>query len=523
MNGSRWQYVCALEDICPDAGVCALLDGRQIAVFRVRDVLYAISNCDPVCNANVLSRGIVGDLGGDLVVASPMYKHHFCLSTGRCLENPSLSVEVYPVRMSEGQVWLRTQPIPQRIGPRRLVIVGNGPAAMHTLEQLLELAPREYAVTVFGGESSHTYNRVMLSAVLSGERSTEHVVSHTPEWFAEREIALHSADPVIRIDRIRRRVQSLSGIDVPYDRLLIATGSLPKSLAVPGHDLPGVMAVRELRDVEAILAAARTTCSAVVIGGGVLGLETANALRRVGTPVTVVQDQALLMNRQLDAAAATLMRQQLEESDIRFHLSAQTVALRGNSAGVSTVVLADGQELAADLVVVAIGVMPNIELARPAGLRCEQGILVDDTMLSYDPSVYAVGECVQHRGSTYGVVAPLLDQARVCAAHLAERGVCRYRGSGLSTQLRIGNIEIFTAGDSAAGAGAESLVLRDPARRVYRRLVIENDRVRGALLYGDTRDGTWYLDLIKAARPIGAMRDRLMFGQAAGERMDLVE
>jgi nitrite reductase (NADH) large subunit len=516
VSSSRWSHVCALEDIYPGGGVGALVDGCQIAVFRIGDALHAIGNHDPASGTNVLARGIVGDLDGELMVASPMYKQHFSLTTGRCLEDASLSVPVYPVRINDQQVWLRTEPAANvRTGPRSLVVIGNGPAAMRTLEELIELAPRDYAVTVFGGEPTDTYNRVMLSSVLAGERSPEQTVTHPPQWFEEQGIALHTADPIVEIDRLRRRVRSLKGIEVGYDRLLIATGSVPKTLNVPGQDLPGVKTLREMCDVQTILAAASASDAAVVIGGGVLGLEAANAMARLGTRVTVVHDQPVLMNRQLDAAAGELLRSQLEDLGLSFCLPAHTVALHG-AGRVSGVELADGRRIAADLVVIAIGVRPNVELAQAAGLHCEQGLWVDDTMMTFDPAIYAVGECIQHRGRTYGLAAPLWDQARVCAAHLAERGVRRYRGSRVSTQLRIGEIDVFTAGDCAGVAGAESLVLRDPKRRIYRRLVIENDRVRGALLYGDTRDGHWYLDLIREGRPIGPLRDRLMFGEASG-------
>lgn len=513
MSPARWTHVCALEDIYPDCGVCALVDGQQIAVFRLHDALYAIGNYDPASDANVLCRGIVGDLDGELVVASPMYKQHYSLLTGRCLEEPEYSVPVYGARVNDGQVWLRAEAVaPARSGARKLVVIGNGPAAMRTLEELIDLAPRTYDITVFGRESHPTYNRVMLSAVLAGERSSAHLVSHSAEWFLEQGIALHTNDPIVRIDRVRRRVHSLGGIELPYDRLLIATGSEPNMLSVPGHNLPGVKSLRELRDVEAILAAATERLPAVVIGGGVLGLEAASSLMRAGMNVTVVHDRDVLMNRQLDLQAGELLQRQLEDAGMNFCLSAITVAIQGDDR-VTSVRLADGRVLPAALVVVAIGVHPSIDLATAAGLRCERGILVDDTMLTFDPTIYAVGECVQHRGTTYGLAAPLWEQARVCAAHLAERGIRRYRGSRLSTQFRLGGIDVFTAGDCAATAGSESIVLRDPKRHVYRRLVLQNDRVRGALLYGDTRNGGWYLDLISEGRSIAKLRDQLMFGE----------
>jgi nitrite reductase (NADH) large subunit len=260
-----------------------------------------------------------------------------------------------------------------------------------------------------------------------------------------------------------------------------------------------------------MLAAAHSHGQAIVIGGGLLGLEAANGLQQRGMSVTVVHACEHLMERQLDASAARLLRRELERRGLRFVMPAQTARVRGEGR-VTGVVLADGRELRADLVVTAIGVRPNIELAQAAGLRCDRGILVDDTLLTYDPAIYAVGECVQHRGNTFGLVAPLWEQARVCAAYLAERSTRGYRCTQVSTQLKVGGIDVFSAGNYVEGPGTESLVLRDPRMGVYKRLVIERDRIRGAVLYGDVRDGNWYLDLINEGRDIRGMRDRLLFG-----------
>lgn len=517
MSASRWTRACALEDIYPDSGVCALIDGRQVAIFRVRDGVYAIGNHDPASGANVLARGIVGDVSDELMVASPIYKQHFSLITGRCLEEPQLSVPVFPARISDAHVWVRGEPVVQRqqTAKRRLVVIGNGMAAMRTLEELLELAPNAYDVTVFGAEPLGGYNRILLSPLLAGGKRVEEIVTHPSEWFRERGIALHSGDPIVQIDRARRRVRSRSGIETPYDRLLIATGSQPIKLPVPGRELAGVVTFRDLQDVDAMLEAARHHRRAVVIGGGLLGLEAANGLKLQGMSVTVVHLCEHLMERQLDAHAAALLREELEGRGLAFVMPASTLQILG-SGRVSGVQLADGREIPADLVVMAVGVRPNVELARAAGLRCESGVLVDDTLLTYDPAIYAVGECVQHRDRTFGLVAPLWEQARVCAAHLAERGARRYRGLHCSTQLKVSGIEVFSAGDFAAHRGTESLVLRDPKRGIYKRLVIEQGRVRGAVLYGDTRDGGWYVDLINDGRNVSALRDQLLFGAPAG-------
>jgi nitrite reductase (NADH) large subunit len=513
MSAPRWRSICALDDIYPEAGVCALIDDQQVAIFRVGEVVYAIGNYDPASGVNVLARGIVGDLGGELVVASPIYKQHFSLITGRCLEEPELSVPVYLARVNDSQVWVRTPAIAARrgAGKRRLVVIGNGLAAMRTIEELIELAPEAYDIEVFGGEEYDTYNRVLLSPLLAGDKRTEEIITHPPEWFTQQGIVLHGSDPILKIDRIRRRVYSSRGADAAYDRLLIATGSVPGVLAVPGKDLPGVQSFRDLKDVDAMLAASKIHRQAVIIGGGLLGLEAAAGLARQGMDVTVVHRNDILMNRQLDAHAAGLLRKELQSRGLKFCMPATAAAILGGERA-GGVRLADGRELCADLVVMAIGVRPNIQLAQDAGLHCDRGILVDDTLLSFDPTIYAVGECVQHRNSTYGLVAPLWEQARVCAAHLAERGVRRYGGSRLSTQLKVSGVDVFSAGDFAERRGRESLVLRDPKRGVYKRLVLENNRIRGAVLYGDTRYGSWYFDLINEGRDVGALRDQLLFG-----------
>jgi NAD(P)H-dependent nitrite reductase small subunit len=512
---SRWRQVCSLEDIYPDSGVCALLDGRQVAVFRVGGGVYAIGNHDPASGANVLARGIVGDVAGELMVASPIYKQHFSLVTGRCLEEPALSVPVYLARIVEDQVWVRMGAVAARTAmrKRRLVVIGNGVAAMRSIEELLDLAPQAYDIVVFGAEAHDPYNRVLLSSLLAGEKRGEDIVTHPPPWFEERGITLHRGDPIVRIDRIRRCVRSSQGVEVAYDRLLIATGSDPVVLPLPGKHLPGVMTFRDVKDVDAMLAAAQAHDSAIVIGGGLLGVEAASGLARRGMSVTVVHNAEHLMNRQLDAHAAGLLREQLEGRGLKFCLTAQTEAILGD-ARVTGVRLSDGRELAAGLVVMATGIRPNIGLAKAAGLRCDRGILVDDTLQTYDPAIYAVGECVQHRDSTYGLVVPLWDQARVCAAYLAERGVRRYRGSRCTAQLKVSGIDVFSAGDYAEGAGRESLVLRDPKRGVYKRLIIEGDRICGAVLYGDIRDGNWYFEMINERRDIGAVRAQLLFGAA---------
>ncbi len=507
-----WSCIGKLSDVLPDSGACALVSGRQIAVFRLDERIYAIDNFDPTSGANVLSRGIVGDIKGECVVASPLYKHHYALESGRCLEDPTRSVNVYPVRIADGRIWVN--PEPQRRASavrRRLVVIGNGMVGMRVVEELLELAPDAYEITVFGAEPHPHYNRILLSPLLAGERRVEEIILHPPEWYATQGVMLHTGDPVVAIDRRRRIVKSAAGREVPYDRLLIATGSRPVALPIPGADLPGVVAFRDLCDVQSMLGAAERYTKAAVIGGGLLGLEAADALTRRGMHVTVVHLFDALMERQLDAAAAALLRASLESRGLKFHMPARTVRVlgEGRACGLE---FADGGTLEADLVVIAAGIQPNIELARRAGVRCDRGILVDDTLQTFDPSIYAVGECVQHRDCTFGLVAPLWEQARVCAVHLAELGVSRFRGSVPAARLKVAGVELYSAGDFGAAEGGDALVLRDLKRRIYKRLVIRDRRLRGILLYGDVRHTDWYFDLLRSGRDVTALRDTLLFG-----------
>jgi len=400
----------------------------------------------------------------------------------------------------------------------RLVVVGNGMAGMRTVEELLKLAPDLYDITVFGAEPHGNYNRILLSPVLAGEKTVDDIMLNSREWYAQHGIELLAGDPVVSIDRPRRSVRSASGREARYDRLLLATGSKPFIIPVPGHTLDGVIAFRDIQDVQAMLDAARNHRHAVVIGGGLLGLEAANGLMRQGMDVTVVHLSDCLMERQLDKPAAALLKGALERKGLRFLLNAQTAGILGADR-VTGVLFKDGTQIPADLVVMTAGVRPNIELAASAGLRCERAIVVDDTLQTFDPRIYAVGECVQHRQATFGLVAPTWDQARVCAAHLAGAGHRRYVQQATATKLKVTGVDLYSAGDFIGGEGSEDLVLRDPRRGIYKRLVLQDGRLVGAVLYGDVRDGPWYFELIQSARPVGALRQRLLFGQAQCEAL----
>jgi nitrite reductase (NADH) large subunit len=396
---------------------------------------------------------------------------------------------------------------------QKLVVVGNGMAGVRTVEELLKLAPALYDITIFGEEPHGNYNRILLSPVLAGEKTFAEIMLNDEAWYADNGITLRKGEKVVEIDRRRRCVVAADGSRTAYDRLLLVTGSDPVVLPVPGKDLPGVLSFRSIADVETMLGAARTRKNAVVIGGGLLGLEAANGLMKQGMAVTVLHLMDTLMERQLDTAAARLLRSSLETRGLVFRTGAQTEAIIGD-ARVEAVRLKDGTVIPADLVVMAVGIRPNVALARGAGLHCERGVVVDDTMQTYDPRIYAVGECAQSRGRTYGLVAPLFEQAKVCANHLAQLGYARYEGSVTATRLKVTGIDMFSAGDFLGDAKTEEIVVQDPGRGIYKKLVLEGDRIRGAVLYGDTVDGSWYFDLLRNGTDISEMRDRLLFGQA---------
>jgi nitrite reductase (NADH) large subunit len=398
----------------------------------------------------------------------------------------------------------------------RLVMVGNGMAGVRTLEELLELAPDRYDITVFGAEPHPNYNRILLSPVLAGEQTVDQIVLNPRSWYEENHIRLHLGSKVTSVDRARRIVHAADGTQLPYDRLLLATGSKPVMLPVPGLDLEGVIAYRDIEDTQKMIDAAARYRDAVVIGGGLLGLEAANGLMLRGMRVTVVHLLPTLMERQLDETAGRMLQASLEQRGLQFCTGAKTQCLvDGGQGRVGAVRLADGRQIAADLVVMAVGIRANTELAEGMGLHCQRGIVVDDTMQTVtDPRIYAVGECASHRGISYGLVAPLFEQAKVCATHLACLGIGRYRGSQVSTKLKVTGIDLFSAGDFQAGTDAEEIVLSDPAGGVYKKLVIRDDRLVGACLYGDTVDGAWYFSLLREGRPIGDIRASLMFGQS---------
>ncbi|MBU0824226.1 MAG: nitrite reductase large subunit NirB, partial [Alphaproteobacteria bacterium] len=393
-----------------------------------------------------------------------------------------------------------------------LVVIGNGMAGCRAVEELLARDPARFRVTIFGAEPRVNYNRIMLSPVLAGEKSFDDIVINGTEWYAANGIALIAGDPVAAIDRAAKTVTTRSGLTESYDRLLIATGSDPFIIPVPGKDLPGVIAFRDMDDVDTMLAAADAGGDAVVIGGGLLGLEAAHGLSLRGMKVTVIHLMPTLMERQLDEAAGWLLKQALEARGQTILTGADTAEIVGDGK-VEGVKLKDGTLIPASLVVMAVGIRPSTQLAREAGLAVGRGIQVDDHMVTSDPAVLAVGECVEHDGQVYGLVAPLWDMCRSLADGLVEKP-SGYRGSVTSTKLKVSGIDVFSAGDFSGGDGCEDIVLRDASRGVYKRVIVRDNRIVGAVLYGDTADGSWYFDLLKKQDDVSDLRDLLIFGQA---------
>ena len=397
----------------------------------------------------------------------------------------------------------------------RLVIVGHGNAGARAVSEVLTRAPDQFNVTVIGEERGGSYNRVLLSSLLAGDRLRPEIDTHDRAWFAEHGVDLIDGDPVIRIDRAARQVVTASGRIVEYDLLLLATGSRATKLPLPGAQLPGVQVFRTLNDVDTMVSAAAGGSSAVVIGGGLLGLEAAYGLIQQGMKVTLVHRGHSLMTQQLDARAGALLQRALEARGIRFCLGRNSQLIEGD-ARVEALLLDDGTRLPADLLVMAIGIQPNVELARASGLKVDRGIVVDDQLHTSDPRIDALGECVQHRGVCYGLVAPLYQQAETFARRLAGDTAAGYYGSLTSAQLKVSGIDLFSAGEFAAD-DAEILIFNDPRQGIYRRLNLRDGCVVGALLYGDVADALWFQELIETKRNISAARHLLLFGRGLAE------
>ena len=392
----------------------------------------------------------------------------------------------------------------------RLVVVGNGMVSLRFLERLVEHAPGRFDVTVIGQETSPAYNRVLLSALLAGDVDENGCALHESAWYETQTIHLRTGAPASAIDRAAKTV-TVAGEAIPYDRLVLATGSTPIMLPKPGMDLPGIMAFRDLADVDRMKALRGTGARCVVIGGGLLGLEAAYGLARLGLETTLLHVMDKLMERQLDRRAAAIVRKTMETKGVRVVLQADTAEIVGDGR-VEALHLADGTMIPADLVVVAVGVRPRVDLAREADLAIGRGIQVDDSLATSDPSIFAVGECAEHRGMVYGLVEPGYEMADVLARRLAGESRA-YLGSTIATSLKVSGLPVFSAGEIADEAGGEPILLSDPVRGIYRKLVLKEGRLAGALLIGDVGEGAWYRELIESRVPVAAIRHELMFGR----------
>ncbi|SFV28566.1 nitrite reductase (NADH) large subunit [Devosia crocina] len=397
----------------------------------------------------------------------------------------------------------------------KLVVIGAGMASGRFLEHLTERNRERFEITLFGAEALGTYNRILLSPVLAGEMALDEIVTHGPDWYRERGITVHLGNAVTAIDRGKRQVISRRGA-TPYDRLVIATGSAPAMPPLPGIGLRGVTAFRDIDDLQRMLRVAQVPGRrAVVIGGGLLGLEAAAALHQRGMTVSVLHLKGHLMDRQLDPASAALLAREFERRGIRIVLGAATRAILG-SGHVEAVALEDGSVIEADLVVMAAGIRPETRLATDAGLYVERGIVVDDGMATSDPAVLALGECAEHDGVCYGLVAPLYDMARVAAARL-HGGEATFRPVRTATQLKVSGVSVFSAGDFAGAGDREDIVLQDEAAGAYRRLVLKDGRLLGAVLYGDVTDGSWFFDLVREGADTAPIRELMIFGRGLAD------
>lgn len=393
-----------------------------------------------------------------------------------------------------------------------LVIVGNGMAAARLVDELARAALGRYAIAVIGAEPRLAYNRVLLSSVLAGETASHEIELKPARWWRDRGVTLKYNCRVDEIDLGRRELKIEGEESVAFSRLVLATGSEPLRLGVPGADLAGVHTFRDSRDVDLLLALAAKKKRVVVIGGGLLGLEAAYGLARAGAAVTLVHLMDRLMERQLDRPAAALLKTLVERKGIEILLDASTARIHGGG-GVESVELADGRRIDADAVIFAAGIKPSVALAREAGIVVKRGIVVDDHLETSAEGVFALGECAEHRGIAYGLVEPAYEQAAVLARHLAGREA-RYQGSVVATNLKVSGVSVFSAGDFLGEGGSESIVLSDARSGSYKKLVIASGRLAGAVLVGDTTDALWYLGLIRSREPVAAIRSQMMFGRA---------
>ena len=397
-----------------------------------------------------------------------------------------------------------------------LVVVGNGMATARLVDELAKVALGRYAIAVIGDEPRLAYNRVLLSSVLAGETASHDIELRPASWWRDRGVTLKYGCRATEIDVGRRELRIANEESVTFSRLVLATGSTPLRLNVPGSDLAGVHTFRDSRDVDLLLTLAAQKKRVVVVGGGLLGLEAAYGLAKAGAPVTLIHLMDRLMERQLDAPAADLLKTLVERKGIRVLLNANTARLNG-AARVDGVELTDGRRIDADAVIFAAGIRPNVALARDAGIAVGRGIVVDDHLRTAAPEIFALGECAEHRGVCYGLVEPAYEQARVLAQHLAGKAAA-YGGSVVATNLKVSGVSVFSAGDFVGAEGSETILLSDVGRGTYKKLVISEGRLTGAVLVGDVESALWYLELIRAREPVARIRREMMFGRSVAVR-----
>jgi nitrite reductase (NADH) large subunit len=393
---------------------------------------------------------------------------------------------------------------------QKLIVIGSGMVGSRLIERVLAESPNHYDIRVFNKEPTGGYNRLMLSPVLAGEKTISEIMTHDQDWFRSRSIKLHTGTEISKIDTQKKTVKTLNGESYDYDKLVIATGSSPFILPIEGHQLPGVVAFRDIRDVNCMISSSKSQKNAVVIGGGLLGLEAANGLMKLGMKVTVLHRENILMNVQMDAISGGLLKTAMEESGIYFEMQANTVRILGDEF-VTGIELDSGKIIDADLVVMAVGIRPNTGLAKLTGLEVNRGIVVDDQLKTSIKDVYALGECVEHRGALYGLVAPLYEQAEVLAKELADIDSA-YQGSFTSTKLKVTGISLFSAGDFHENEGSEALVYQDYEKRIYRKIVLKDNKIQGAVMYGDVSGSNWIFENLVSQTDMSAYRDTLVFG-----------
>jgi len=399
-----------------------------------------------------------------------------------------------------------------------LVIVGNGMAAARLVDELTKMGLGRYAIAVIGDEPRLAYNRVLLSSVLAGETTTQDIELRPASWWRERGVTLKYGCRATEIDIGRREVKIAGDESIPFSKLVLTTGSSALRLNVPGADLGSVHTFRDSRDVDLLLALAAQKKRVVVVGGGLLGLEAAYGLAKAGSPVTLIHLMDRLMERQLDAPAAALLKSLVERKGIEILLNANTARIVGETQ-VEGVELVDGRRIEAEAVIFAAGIRPNIALAKEAGIAVNRGIVVDDQLQTGAADIFAIGECAEHRGTCYGLVEPAYEQGRVLAQHLAGREAA-YGGSVVATNLKVSGVSVFSAGEFMGGEGSESIVLSDINHGTYKKLVISDGRLTGAVLIGDTGDALWYLELIRTRRRTQRMRADMMFGRLLALRSE---